>query len=59
MFLKLIMGDGSGAGTFVDWGVIHVSVANIAVIGAMLLLFVLALVVPFPGHHRAGRGDQR
>ena len=59
MFLKLIMGDGSGAGTFVDWGFLHVSVANLAVIGAMLLLFVLALVVPFPGHHRVGREDPR
>ncbi|WP_411285011.1 hypothetical protein [Lapillicoccus sp.] len=59
MFVKLIMGDDSGAGTFVDWGFLHVSVANIAVIGAMLALFVLALVVPFPGHHRTGRGDPR
>ena len=59
MFSKLIMGDGSGAATFVDWGFLHVSVANLAVIGAMLLLFALALMVPFPGHHRAGRGDRR
>lgn len=39
-----------GAGTFVDWGVLHVSVTNLAVIGAMVVLFVLALVVPFPSH---------
>ncbi len=42
-----------GAGAFVDWGVLHVSVTNIAVVGAMLLLFVLALVLPFPGHGHA------
>ncbi len=42
-----------GAGAFVDWGVLHVSVTNIAVVGAMLFLFVLALVLPFPGHRHA------
>ncbi|WP_295696921.1 hypothetical protein [Lapillicoccus sp.] len=42
-----------GAGAFVDWGVLHVSVTNIAIVGAMLLLFVLALVLPFPGHGHA------
>jgi len=59
MFVKLTMGDDSGAGAFVDWGLLHVSVANIAVIGAMLALFVLALVVPFPGHHRTGGGEPK
>ena len=59
MLVKLIMGDDSGAGTIVDWGFLHVSVANIAVVGAMLALFVLALVVPFPGHHRTGPADPR
>jgi hypothetical protein len=38
------------AGTYVNWGVISISVANLVVIGLMILLFVLALVVPFPGH---------
>lgn len=45
------------AGKYVHWGVIQISVTNLVVIGLMLLLFVLALVVPFPGHHR--RGSQR
>lgn len=42
-----------GAGAFVDWGVLHASVTNIALVGAMLVLFALALVLPFPGHGHA------
>ena len=42
-----------GAGAFVDWGVLHVSVTNVALVGAMLVLFILALVLPFPGHTHA------
>ena len=38
-------------GAYIDWGVIHISVTNLAVIGVMILLFVLALVVPFPRDH--------
>jgi hypothetical protein len=33
----------------VDWSFIHLSVANVVVIGLMLIVFVLALVLPFPG----------
>lgn len=40
------------AGHYVHWGVVLISVTNLAIIGAMLLLFVLAIVLPFPG----GRG---
>jgi hypothetical protein len=40
----------AGAGRYVDWGVLHVSVANLVVIGAMVVVFALALVLPFPGH---------
>jgi hypothetical protein len=36
-------------GHYIHWGVIQISVANLVVIGVMLLLFVLALVLPFPG----------
>lgn len=35
-------------GHFLHWGVIQLSLANLIVIAAMLLLFVLALVLPFP-----------
>lgn len=40
----------------VDWHFIHLSVANIVVIALMLVVFVLAIVLPFPGRARR-RGD--
>ena len=39
-------------GHYVHWGVIQISVANLVVIGLMVLLFVVALFLPFP----KGRG---
>jgi hypothetical protein len=45
----------------VDWEFIHLSVANVVVIGLMLLVFLLALVLPFPGAARraaARRGER-
>ncbi|HEV2975316.1 MAG TPA: hypothetical protein VGX69_10035 [Solirubrobacteraceae bacterium] len=33
----------------VDWNFIHLSVANIVVIGLMLIVFLLAILLPFPG----------
>jgi hypothetical protein len=39
-------------GHYLHWGVIQISVANLVVIGVMLLVFVLAIVLPFP----KGRG---
>lgn len=38
--------------TYLHWGVIQISVGNLVVIGLMLLVFVLALVLPFPGRRR-------
>lgn len=35
---------------YVHWGFILISVPNLVLIGVMLLLFVLALVLPFPWH---------
>ncbi len=43
------------ATNYVDVGFVHVSWANLAVVGAMVLLFLLVLVLPFPGGH-GGRG---
>ena len=40
-----------GAGRYVNWGVIQISVANLTIIIVMVLLFILALVVPFPSGH--------
>jgi hypothetical protein len=38
-------------GKYISWGVIQISVANLAIIVVMILLFILALVVPFPTSH--------
>jgi hypothetical protein len=35
-------------GRYVHWGVIQISVANLVVIGLMLVIFALALLLPFP-----------
>ncbi|MCW2573840.1 MAG: hypothetical protein JWO88_3898 [Frankiales bacterium] len=39
-------------GHYLHWGVLQISVANIIVITVMILLFVLALFLPFPGSRR-------
>jgi hypothetical protein len=39
-------------GVYLNWGVIHISVANLVVIIAMLVVFALALFLPFPGGRR-------
>jgi len=39
----------------VDWHFIHLSVANVVVIGLMLAVFALAIVLPFPGAARLRR----
>ena len=41
------------SGRYLDWGVVSISVTNAAIIVAMVIVFVLAIVVPFPGY----RGD--
>ena len=43
---------------YFDWGFIHISWPNLVLIIVMLALFVLALVVPFPGH-RAARDEEK
>ncbi len=47
------------AGRYIDWGVIQISVTNLAIILAMVILFVLALVVPFPHGSSAEQVDVR
>lgn len=53
------MSPAAGVGRYVTWGVVSVSVTNLLIIVAMIVVFVLALVIPFPGHHgeRRNRGD--
>lgn len=37
-----------GTGKYVHWGVVQLSVANLAVIGVIVVLFVAAILIPFP-----------
>ncbi|GAA2003517.1 hypothetical protein [Catenulispora subtropica] len=39
----------SGQGHYLHWGFVQVSVANVVVIAAIAVAFVVALFVPFPG----------
>lgn len=41
------------AGRYLDWGVVHISATNAAIVLAMLVLFVLAIALPFPGTRRS------
>ena len=41
------------AGKYVSWGVVSISLTNLVVILAMVVVFVLALVIPFPRDHEA------
>ena len=44
-----------GTGHYVHWGFIQISVANLVVIALMIVVFILAIVLPFPRHGRRGR----
>ena len=43
----------NGEGHYIHWGFIQLSVANLVVILAMVVMFVLAILLPFPGHKDA------
>jgi hypothetical protein len=42
------MSVSESAGKYVDWGVVHISVTNLVVIGVMIVVFVAAILLPFP-----------
>lgn len=44
----------NGAGHYVSWGVVQISLANLLLIAVMVVVFVLAVVLPFP-HGRSKR----
>jgi hypothetical protein len=50
--------DLNGKGNYISWGVIQISWANAVVVLLMLLVFVLALVLPFPGGHGSDRSPR-
>jgi hypothetical protein len=39
----------NGTGYYIHWGFVQLSLANLVVIALMVVVFVAALVVPFPG----------
>ena len=46
------------AGHYVHWGVINIGLTNLLIIAAMVVVFLLALLVPFPGGRDDDREDQ-
>jgi hypothetical protein len=45
----------NGRGRYIHWGFIQLSYANFAVIVLMIIVFILAIVVPFPKRKRDDR----
>lgn len=46
----MIIGVGlNGPGYYIHWGFVQLSLANLVVIALMVVVFILALVLPFPG----------
>jgi hypothetical protein len=45
----------NGAGRYVHWGFIQISVANLILIGLMVIVFVAAILVPFRRHRGGDR----
>ena len=48
----------AGAGHYVHWGVIQISLTNFLIIAGMVVVFILALIVPFPGAKEPDRSEQ-
>jgi hypothetical protein len=44
---------------YFHWGFILISMPNLLVIGGMVVLFAIALVVPFPHAEEGDDGDKR
>ena len=45
----------NGSGHYIHWGFIQMSVANLVVILLMLLVFILAILLPFPRRKERNR----
>jgi hypothetical protein len=52
------MGSVLAAGTYLHWGVASISVANLLIIVMMVVVFVLALLIPFPGGGELPNNDE-
>ena len=47
------------AGHYIDWWVISISLTNLLIIVAMVVVFVLALLIPFPSPHDDSSPERR
>ena len=45
----------NGSGHYIHWGFIQISVANFVVIVLMVIVFVLAILLPFPRRKSGGQ----
>ncbi len=45
----------NGNGRYIHWGFIQLSYANFAVIVLMIIVFLLAIILPFPKRKRGDR----
>ena len=45
--------------TYLNWNFILISIPNVVVIVGMVVVFIVALVAPFPGHGNADPEDPR
>ena len=48
MLPTAVLGDMNSPAHYLSWGPFSISLGNLAVIVIMILLFVLALILPFP-----------
>ncbi len=46
------------AARYVHWGVVQISLTNLLIIAAMLAVFVLALLLPFPADRKSERRER-
>src|SRR5690349_24765077 len=44
--------DLNAPGSYLNWSIFNVSVANLVLIAVMVVIFGAALLLPFPGRHR-------
>ena len=49
--MVLLTAAAYASGRYLSWGPIQISVTNLVIIVLMVVVFVLALVIPFPGGH--------
>ncbi len=45
----------TGPGHYVHWSFVQLSVANLVVIGLMVVVFIAAILIPFRRHGSGGR----